>query len=292
MKFGINTLLWTAGFDHSHLDLLPRFRELGFDAAEIARFEFGAFPAADVRRAVEAAGLEAVFCSALTGDNSIVSDDAATRQRALRFVREGIETAAAIGAKVFVGPYCAPVGYLPGRRRTEDEWKRAVEGLQSLGPVLDTYDVQLAVEPLNRFETYFLNTIADAVKLCDEVGHPRVGILYDTFHANIEEKSLPAALAAAVPHLKHVHTCENDRGIPGSGHVEWTETLSTLANSAYDAYVSIESFGARIPEIAAAACIWRDLAPSSDAIAAEGLKFLKKHLAGHSGTEKISATSM
>jgi len=278
MKFGINTLLWTAGFDRSHLDLLPRFREWGFDAAEIARFEFASFPAADVRRAVEAAGLEAVFCSALTGDTSIVSDDPAIRARAIAFITEGIETAAAIGARVFVGPYCAPVGYLPGRRRNQDEWKWAVEGLQSLGPVLEACDVQLAVESLNRFETYFLNTIADAVKLCDEVNHPRVGILFDTFHANIEEKNIAAALAACGRHLKHVHTCENDRGIPGTGHVEWTETLATLKASGYDQYVCIESFGSRIPEIAAAACIWRDLAPSSDAIASEGLKFLKSHL--------------
>src|SRR6476620_1165501 len=101
MKFGINTLLWTAGFDRAHLDLLPRFREWGFDAAEIARFEFASFPAADVRRAVEAAGLEAVFCSALTGDLSVVSRVAAVRGRALAFIREGIEAAAAIGAKVF-----------------------------------------------------------------------------------------------------------------------------------------------------------------------------------------------
>src|SRR5690348_9655667 len=105
MKFGINTLLWTAGFDRSHLDLLPRFREWGFDAAEIARFEFDSFPAADVRRGIEAAGLDAVFCSALIGDTSLISDDAAVRQRAFDFIRQGIETAAAIGAKVFVGPY-------------------------------------------------------------------------------------------------------------------------------------------------------------------------------------------
>src|SRR5690606_22486668 len=120
MKYGINTLLWTAAFDQSHFDLLPRFKAAGFDAVEVARFEFDTFPAAEVRRAAEAAGLETIFCSALTGDLSIVSDDVALRQRALDYVRRGIEVTAEIGAKTFVGPYCAPVGYLPGRRRTED----------------------------------------------------------------------------------------------------------------------------------------------------------------------------
>ena len=279
MKFGINTLLWTAGFDRSHLDLLPKFREWGFDAAEIARFEFSTFPAADVRRGIEAAGLEAVFCSALTGDLSLVSGDPAVRARAIAFLRQGIETAAAIGAKTFVGPFCAPVGYLPGRRRTDEEWKYAVEGLQKLGPTLDEYSVHLAVEPLNRFETYFLNTVNDAVRLCEEVGHPRVGILFDTFHANIEEKSIAQALRACGRHLKHVHTCENDRGIPGSGHVDWGNVLSALTESGYSEVAAIESFGSTIPEIAAAACIWRDLAPSSDHIAAEGVRFLKSQMA-------------
>ena len=276
LKYGINTLLWTAGFDRSHLDLLPRFREWGFDGVEIARFEFDSFPAADVRRAAEAAGLKTIFCSALTGDTSIVSDDASVRARALAFVKRGIEVAAEIGADPFVGPYCAPVGSLPGRRRTEDEWKRAVEGMQSLGSALDANNVTLAVEPLNRFETYFLNTTADAVRLCEEVNHPRLGILFDTFHANIEEKSIAGAIDAGGKWIRHVHTCENDRGVPGSGHVEWAEVFAALRRTNYDRWAVIESFGARIPEIAAAACIWRDLAPSSDNIASEGLQYLKR----------------
>ncbi|MBC8166348.1 MAG: sugar phosphate isomerase/epimerase [Bryobacteraceae bacterium] len=276
MKFAINTLLWTAGFDQSHLALLPRIREWGFDGVEIARFEFDSFPVADIRQALEKADLKAIFCSALTGDTSLVSEDSAIRTKALELLRKGIATTAELGASTFVGPFCAPVGYLPGRRRTEDEWKRAVEGLQLLGPMLDSYGINLAIEPLNRFETYFLNTVNDAVRLCEQVGHARTGILFDTFHANIEEKDIGRALAECGQHLKHVHTCENDRGIPGTGHVAWREVFEAMQSIGYDSWVSIESFGARIPEIAAAACIWRDLAPTSDAIASEGVQFLKK----------------
>ena len=275
MKFGINTLLWTAGFDQSHFGLLPQFREHGFDGVEVARFEFKSFPARETRRAVEAAGLECILCSALTGQTSLISDDAAVRQSARDFLLEGIRVAAEIGAKSFIGPFCAPVGYLPGRRPTPDEWKRAVDGLQSLVPALEEHDVTLAVEPLNRFETYFLNTMADAVRLCDEVGSPRVGVLADTFHANIEEKDVGAAIARLGPHLKHVHACENDRGVPGSGHVAWPGVREALCDVNYEGWVCIESFGSAIPEIAAAACIWRDLAPSSEAIAFDGLRVLR-----------------
>ncbi len=273
MKYAVNTLLWTAAFDKSHLDLLPRIREGGFDGVEVARFAFDGFPAVAVRRAAEAAALEVIICSALTDGMSLIRRE--THDQALEFLRTGIRAAADSGAKLLVGPFCSPVGYLPGRRRTPDEWTLAVDGLRALGPLLDDAGVSLALEPLNRFETSFLNTAADAAALCDAVGNPRIGVLFDTFHANIEEKSLGSALTSLGSHLLHVHTCENDRGIPGSGHIEWDELFKTLAELHYNQWLTIESFGSAIPEIAAAACIWRDLAPSPEAIAFEGVQFLK-----------------
>jgi D-psicose/D-tagatose/L-ribulose 3-epimerase len=275
MKIGVNTLLWTAGFDRSHFELLPRIKRWGFDGVEVARFEFDTFPVAEVRRAANDAGLECTFCSALTGSLSLVSEDAGVRDQARRFIARGVEVAAELGSDVFLGPFCAPVGLLLGRRRTADEWKWAVEQLSLLGPVLDQHGVSLALEPLNRFETYFLNTAADTARLCEEVGHPKIGALLDTFHANIEEKTITDAAAALKGRIKHVHTCENDRGIPGSGHVDWEGLFSALGRETYDRWIVIESFGFAIKEIAAAACIWRDLAASPEAIAVEGQRFLR-----------------
>jgi D-psicose/D-tagatose/L-ribulose 3-epimerase len=275
MKYGVNTLLWTAGFDRSHFALLPPIKEAGFDGVEIARFDFQTFPTADVRRETERLGLEPVLCSALTGDASIITDDAPVRARSLSFLRDGIRVASELGASVFVGPFVSAVGLKPGRRRTEDEWKRGIEGLQSLGDTLTEYDVTLAVEPLNRFETFALNTAEDGTALCDAVAHTRIGILYDTFHGHIEEKDTGDAIRKVGKHLKHVHTCENDRGIPGSGQVHWNKVFPALKDTGYDGWFVIESFGQSVPEIAAAACIWRDLAPSPESIMVDGLKFLK-----------------
>lgn len=278
MKLGVNTLLWTAGFDPEHFPLLPRIKSWGFDGVEIARFDFDGFPVADVRRAVADAGLEATFCSALIGSASLVSGDPAIREQARTFLLRGIEVTAELGADVFLGPFCAPVGQLLGRRRTEDEWSRAVEGLQSLTSALDEHGVSLAIEPLNRFETYFLNTASDAARLCAEVNHPRVGVLLDTFHSNIEEKTISDAASTLGPHIQHVHTCENDRGIPGSGHVDWDGLFTSLARARYNRWLVIESFGFAIKEIAAAACIWRDLAANPEAIAIEGGRFLRSKM--------------
>ncbi len=230
MKFGVNTLLWTAAFDASHLTLLTQVKQWGFDGIEIARFDFSGFPASQIRRAAADEGLECTFCSALTGRMSLISEDAAERRTAREFLARGAEVAAELSADLFIGPFCAPVGQLVGRRRTADEWKRAVEGLASLGEALDSLGVTLAVEPLNRFETYFLNTAADTARLCDEVGHARIGALLDSFHANIEEKTIRAAVETLGPRIRHVHACENDRGIPGPGHVDWPALFSSLRN--------------------------------------------------------------
>lgn len=276
MKIGINTFLWTSSFGPEHFSLLAQFKQWGFDGVEVATFDMERFPAAEARTAAADAGLECTLCSALSGSLSLVSEDAAIRQKARDFLLRGIEVAGKLGSPVFAGPFCAPVGYLPGRRRTADEWKRAVDGLRSLTEALDAHNVSLAVEPLNRFETYFLNTAADTARLCAEVNHPRVGALLDTFHANIEEKNIRGAAEVLGSRIFHVHTCENDRGTPGSGHVDWDALFPALQRAGYDGWLVIESFAGTIPEIAAAACIWRDLARTPEAIAIDGAVFLRK----------------
>lgn len=279
MKFGVNTFIWSGSFDRSHIPLLAQIKERGFDGAELPLFDPAQFQAKELRRGLEQNGLECTICSVLTGGTNIISDDAAVRARTRIHMEDIVKAAAEVGAKVVAGPLYSPVGYLPGRRRTADEWKWAVDCYQSLGPTLSQFNVTIGIEPLNRFETYFLNTAADAVKLCEDINHPNVGILFDTFHANIEEKDIGQAYRTVGRYLKHVHTCENDRGIPGSGHVEWPAVFAALRDINYDGWLTIESFGFAIGEISAAAAIWRDLASSPDVIAWDGLKFLKQNMA-------------
>src|SRR5208283_2536113 len=181
-----------------------------------------------IREAAEANQLECNFCSVFPRPFSVISDLPEVRQQTRTHLSDCVKAAAEAGSKLIAGPLYSPVGLLPGRRRTPDEWRWAIDGYQQIGPTLSEYGVTIAIEPLNRFETYFLNTAADAVALCDAIGHPNVGILFDTFHANIEEQHVADACRAAGKHLKHVHTCENDRGIPGTGHVDWPGVFQAL----------------------------------------------------------------
>lgn len=283
MKFGVNTLLWTAAFGAEDAGLLAQVRRMGFDGIEIARFSFDRFPARLLREAVRNEGLEPVLCSALTGEMSLISEDASTRSSAAAFLRRAIEAAAELGSSLLVGPFLSPVGSLAGRRATAEEWKRGVEGIAGLAGWLREHGVTLALEPLNRFETYLMTTAAEARRFCDEVHDPYVGVLFDTFHANIEEKRLGEAIRTLGPHLAHVHVCENDRGVPGTGHVDWDGVFSALREAGYDGWCVIESFGSCVPEIAAAACVWRDFAPDAETLAREGLAFLRNAAASAMG---------
>jgi D-psicose/D-tagatose/L-ribulose 3-epimerase len=276
MRIGANTLIWTAGFEREHIPLLAEIKERGLDLVELARFDWTDFPATEIRRELERLDLGVTCCSAIvTGDKSLISEDGAVRRAGVNFLKQGIDNTAATGAHLLVGPFYSPVGYKPGRRRTEDEWKWEVEALSTLGEYAKKAEVTLAIEPLNRFETYFLNTAADGARLCETVNLSNVGLLYDTFHAHIEEKDQSEAIHAAGRHIKHVHSCENDRGTPGSGQVDWPAVFTALNDLDYDGAFVIESFGYAIKELAAAACIWRDLAASPAAIAWDGAAFLR-----------------
>jgi D-psicose/D-tagatose/L-ribulose 3-epimerase len=278
LQFGVNLLIWTAHFTPDHFSLLPAIRRQGFEGVELPLFNLEGYPAAQVRRAIESEGLKAAACTVIPAGTSLFHEDAAVRRQALDHVRRAIALVAELGGDLLAGPVYSPVGWLPGRRRTPDEWKRAIGSYQELIPALEDAGVTLAIEPLNRFETFFLNTAQDGADLCDAVNHSRIGLLIDTFHSNIEEKNIASAYRAAGKHLKHVHTCENDRGAPGSGHVEWAEVFAALRDTGYDGWLTIESFGFNIPEISAAAAIWRDLAPTPESIAFDGLRFLKQQL--------------
>lgn len=263
------------------LKALAEIRERGFDGVELPLIDLTYIGASTIRRRLGEADLKCNFCAVLPQPLSLIDADADIRERAVQHLTDAIAFAAEAGGEVLAGPLYSPVGFFTGTRRTADEWSRAVECWQRLGEIAQQQKMTVAIEPLNRFETFFLNTAADAVQFCIEVGRPEIGILFDTFHANIEEKDIAQAILTAAPYLVHFHACENDRGTPGSGHVDWPNVFAALQQIGYDRWVTIESFGFALGELSAAASIWRDLAPTPADIAFDGVQFLRKGL-GHS----------
>jgi len=279
MRLAVHTLLWAVEFTPAELSLLPKLQSAGFHGVEIPIFDPAAFPARAIRRGLEANSLDCIVCSVMPAGLSLLSDDASVRRRARQHLCDAINVAADLNSRFVAGPLYTPVGYLPGHRRTVDEWERAVEGYQSVTELLTANDVTLAIEPLNRYETYFLNTAGDAAALFERVAHPRVGALYDTFHSNIEDKHLGDAIRTLGPHIKYVHTNENDRGTPGTGHIPWDEVFGALFDTGYDGWLCIESFAPNLGAFTAAVCVWRDIEPSKESIAFDGIQFLRRHAA-------------
>ena len=278
-KYGINFLLWSGSFDKSTLPLINKAAEMGFDGVEIPIFDPAVVDVEATKDALKAAEVECSGgCSILGDDRDIISDDPAIRENAKKYMKDCIEICSALGAELFIGPLYSAVGKLVGRSRTEEEWDRAVTGLREVAHIAGDNGVTLAIEPLNRFETYFINIAEDAVQLAKDVDHPNIKVHLDTFHMNIEEKDLYKAIktTADAGLLAHMHCCENDRGAPGTGHIDWDGVFRALKEANYNGWLVIESFVPAIEAIAKAAAIWRELEPGgADAVAKKGLEFLK-----------------
>jgi D-psicose/D-tagatose/L-ribulose 3-epimerase len=275
MKFGLNVLLYTDVFTAQHVDLIPKIAALGYDGVELPFIDLDAIDTAATRKALEASNMGATACAVMVPGTNLISDDEAERRAGAERIERVIDQATEIGADAVIGPLYAPVGELTGRARTPDEWQRAVEGLGAAAERAGEADILLAIEPLNRFETYFLNTAGDALALVNEVDHPNLTVQLDTFHANIEESDIPAAIRALGPKLGHFHASENHRGTPGTGLVPWKNCFSALREIDYDRWVTIESFAQGIVDLCAAAAIWRDIYDSADGLATRGLAFLR-----------------
>jgi D-psicose/D-tagatose/L-ribulose 3-epimerase len=276
IKYGVTGYLWSAAYDNSIEEALPRLKQNGFDGIEIPLFRGAGFPAARIQKAAEAQELKCNVGTVLVDGLSLITEDSGLRRKTVEHLKQLIVIAGDLNARIMAGPVYSPVGFLTGRRRTEDQWKWAVESYCSLADTLAANRVTLAIEPLNRFETFFLNTAADAARLASEVNHPNVGILFDTFHANIEEKDVAEAFSTVGAHLKYVHTSENDRGIPGSGHVDWLSVFTRLRDLNYSGWLTIEGFGFALGDLSAAASIWRDIETNPESIAFDGIRFLKE----------------
>jgi D-psicose/D-tagatose/L-ribulose 3-epimerase len=274
MKIGVSAFAWTTKLDQTHLNLLPSIREHGIEGFEVPMFDPADIDARSFRQAFEASDMECTVCAILPSGINPISADTEERKKAAAHLVQCIEKAAETGAHRMGGPLYAPIGYLPGRRRTGDEWSWAVECFQALGDVLDRNEMTLAIEPVNRSESFFLNTADEASAFCDAVGHHRVGVLIDTFHANIEEKSIADAVRKAGPRLMHLHASESDRGLLGSGHVDFYGIVAGLREIGYDGYLMIEGFGYSAREKHSLGALWGDLKVTPEDIAFAGATYL------------------
>ena len=282
MKFGVNTWVWTSPLTTEALsNLIPKVAKLGFGWVELPLENLDDFDHETAASLIQDYDLGVSACAVMTSDRDLIHPDESIRKNGMAYIRHAIEATQTIGAANLVGPIYSAVGRVwqaaPQERARDIDI--LVDNLRLLAAYAAEHEVILCIEPLNRFETSFINLAEQAVELVDRVDHSSCRIMLDTFHMNIEEKSLGDAIRAVGLRLQHVHACENDRGAPGSGNVTWEAVAKALKEIHYDGPVVIESFTPEVKSIARAVSIWRPLAASQDALAADGLAFLKHLLA-------------
>ena len=271
MKTGINLLLWTPHVTMDHFGILQDLKNTGYDTVEIPIFEGTPDHYAMLGAELDHLGLERSVVSVIgPADKNPLSPDKAARQAAVDYTKWVIDCTAALGAKILAGPMHSELGYFSGNGPTAEERQHGIAFHRTVGDYAGDRNVRFALEALNRFECYFLNTMAQLADYLDDVNHPAVKAMYDTFHANIEEKDPVGAIQTIKKHMIHVHISENDRGTPGKGHVPWQATYKALQAANYDNWITIEAFGRAMPELAAATRVWRDFFPSRESVYTEG----------------------
>ncbi|MCD6313067.1 MAG: sugar phosphate isomerase/epimerase [Thaumarchaeota archaeon] len=276
VKFGVHLFLWTERFDKSAIRLIEKAKRFGFDGVEIPLMELDVIDVEATRRELKKHEVECLGSLGLSLEHDITSDNENVRRNGIEFMKRCVDVVSQLGGDAINGVIYIAWGKIVGRSRTPEEWRRSVEALREVCKYAHGYGISLGLEPVNRFETYFLNTAEDAVKLAKDIGEPNIKVHLDTFHMNIEEKNFYDPIKTAGDLLYHMHCCENDRGIPGTGHVNWDEVFQALSEINYDRWLVIESFTPEMEKVAASTAIWRKIAPSADAIAEEGLKFIKQ----------------
>jgi D-psicose/D-tagatose/L-ribulose 3-epimerase len=277
MRYGASTFIWVSPFSNRTLDLIDKAKAFGFDILEVCVEDPDTIDPTAIRARMGRVGMDITVCGAFGPSRDLSSGDPAVRDAGLAYLRRCIDIAQALGSPFVSGPMYAAVGNTRMIEASERkaQWARAVNSLTAAAAYAAERSVKLAIEPLNRFETDLVNTVDQGLNLIADIGAENVGLLLDTFHMNIEEKDLPAAIRRATGHIIEFHACSSDRGTPGEDHLPWPAIAQALRDARYDGPLVIEAFTPEIKEIARAVSIWRPLAKSQDALARDGLANLR-----------------
>ena len=276
MKIGMCMFLWTTSVSKKHEALLQDIKATGFDGVEIPVFVGVPDDYRKLGEMLDRIGLERTAVSAM-GDPAmnLISPDAATRKAGIDYMKWAIDCSAALGADRLSGPLHSTLGAFSGSGPTAAEKKRSVASQRAIGDHAGKKGVIIGLEALNRFECYLVNTMADLSEHIDAIDRPHIKAMYDTFHANIEEADPIGAYTRNRRNVVHIHISENDRGVPGRGNIPWKETFSAIRKSGYDNWLTIESFGRSLKDLAAATKVWRDFAESPEAVYRDGYKHIR-----------------
>ena len=275
MRYAVHAYAWTSNWSNDDLDLIDHAASLGLDAIEIPLMELDAVDPRAVRDRAERVGIDVLTSVVCPEDADPSSEDERVREAGRDFLTRCVDATAEMGATVFTGVTYSALGRRLDRRPERADMERAAEVLRAAARHAAERGVRVGIEPVNRYESFLVNTADQARELMEMVGEPNVGVHLDAYHMNIEEDDFRSPVELVAGDLVHFHLSESHRGIPGRGTVDWEAIMGALGDAGYSGYVGLESFAEMSDAMRGATCIWRDLAPSSDVLVREGLAHLK-----------------
>ena len=277
-RFGVSSFIWAENFSETDLWIIPKAKELGFETLDITVAHPEVFPTEKVKAKVSEVGIEVITTTILNKNTSFISPDPETRAAGIQSLKKLVDINIELGARILGGVNYAGWGCLTGKPRTEQEWEWSVRAMCEVAQYAkENSNLIIAVEPVNRFETHFLNIAQDAVKYCQDVGTRNIKVHLDSFHMIREETSFTEAIkTCGREYLGYVHVFENNGGVPGTGLVPWREFFTALKGIGYCGPLVIESFDPSFEEVNRLCAIWRKFAESGEVLAVEGLKNLKR----------------
>ncbi len=278
MKLLMNLLLWTTEMEDDMLPILENLKAMGFDGMEVPMFSTDQSKWKKWSHHFDQLGLYRIAVTYCDAAYNPISPDAQTRRKAIDRLKQLTECSQLLGADILAGPIHSALNVFTGKGPTQEEWNWSVEAIRQVTAYAKSGGITLGIEYLNRFENYLVSCTDDVLRFVRDVNHPNCRIMFDTFHANIEEKNIADAFRKCAAEVAYVQISENDRSTPGKGHVEWTSFFDALKDTDYQGCLSIEAFGRRQPDLAAATKIWRAMFESEDQLARDGLAFLQKEV--------------
>ncbi|MGC8777231.1 MAG: sugar phosphate isomerase/epimerase family protein [Candidatus Caldatribacteriaceae bacterium] len=275
LQYAVHAYAWTGKWSNATLGLIDRAKSFGFDLIEIPLMDIDYVDPPKIVEKLCQTGMGVITSTALQNFQDITSDDPEVRHNGLEYLLRCVRVSAEIGAKSFSGVIYSAMGVKIDTIPGEVYWERASSALRKVAQLAQDFGITVGIEPINRYETFLINTCEQALQLREMIGEPNVGIHLDTYHMNIEENNFYDPTRKALPYLCHYHLSESHRGTPGTGTVNWNEVFKALAEGNYQGVVGMESFIEVAESMRPATCVWRKLAPSTEFLLREGLRFLK-----------------
>lgn len=276
LQYAVHAYAWTSSWSNESLDLIDHSKSLGFDVIEIPLMEVEKFDPVAIRGRLDGVGIDVCTSTACAVDTDVSSPDNGIRKAGIDYLKRCVEATAEAGGTCLSGVLYSAIGGRVDGMPGQEYRDRSADALREVAIFARDHDVTIGLEPVNRYETFLVNTCEQALDLVRMIGEPNVAVHLDSYHMNIEEEEFYMPTLVSTPYLCHYHLSESHRGTPGTGTVDWTSIFQALAEGGYTGVVGLESFIEVADSMRAATCVWRPVAESSDILLSDGLRFLRE----------------